>query len=259
MNKKVIYTALTGGYDLLRQPLVRMPGWDYVCFSDRDAQEGVWQLRKIPFAGSPLRQARQVKLQPHRVLPEYEISVWMDANLCICRDAFYTAVEKALESGCLLAGVPHPCRDCVFDELVKCYQSGRISWKEASRHLSRLIRMGMPRHFGLFETNVLLRAHRDPEIIALDNAWWDLFLRCSSRDQLSFTPVLAGRQGGDFPPQTPALLFGPGRNARNVECIEYSVHPGGGGPALNPLSFRLRAQLSRLLLLRIRRYGKSTR
>ncbi|MBP5398132.1 MAG: DUF616 domain-containing protein [Bacteroidales bacterium] len=259
MNKKVIYTALTGGHDLLRQPLVTAPGWDYVCFTDRDGQEGVWSLRKIPFQGSPVQQARQVKLQPHRVLPEYETSVWMDANLCICRETFYTLVDKALENGCSLAGVPHPDRDCVFDELVKCYRSGRIAWAEATRHLSRLIRMGMPRHFGLFETNVLLRAHMRPEIIELDDAWWELFLRCCTRDQLSFTPVLAcGKSCGDARVQKPRLLFGAGRNARNVDFIQYSVHPGGGGPTLSPLSFHLRSLLSRLLRQRIQRYDKST-
>ena len=135
MNQKVIYTALTGGYDTLRQPLVVQEGWDYVCFTDRDGKEGVWQLRKVPFGGSPVLQARQVKLQPHRVLPEYEISVWMDANLCIAQDTFYTLVEKALDEGCVLAGVPHPSRDCVFDELVKCYESGRMEYsKDKSEH-----------------------------------------------------------------------------------------------------------------------------
>ena len=32
MNRKVIFTCLTGGYDRLEQPVAVAPDWDYVCF-----------------------------------------------------------------------------------------------------------------------------------------------------------------------------------------------------------------------------------
>ena len=50
--KKVIYTVLTGNYDRLAQPEVVDSAWDYVCFTDKAGQDGVWKLREIPYASA---------------------------------------------------------------------------------------------------------------------------------------------------------------------------------------------------------------
>ena len=79
---------------------------------------------------------------------------------------------------------------------------------------------GMPRHWGLAETNILARKHNDPQIVDLDELWWRLLLESGgSRDQLVFTPALhtLGME--------PGLLLGPGLNARNVPYIKYANHP----------------------------------
>ena len=94
MARKVIYTVLTGGSDRLEQPAVVDPSYDYICFTEKDGKDGVWQLRKIPFeTPDNITRARYSKLQPHVVLPEYEYSVFMDANLCIIGPEFYEKVE----------------------------------------------------------------------------------------------------------------------------------------------------------------------
>ena len=118
--------------------------------------------------------------------------------------------------------------------------------------------MGMHRHAGLYETNILFRRHNLPKMIAMDDAWWNLFRLCSTRDQLTFTPVLfcpkhcgnTGYQG------LPLLLFGEGNHARNVDFVEYSIHPGGKGPVLSPLSYNLRSLLALWLRLRIKCFAK---
>lgn len=251
-KKKVIYTALTGNYDVLKQPVVIRDDWDYICFTDREGQDGVWQLRRISFKGTDVERVRQVKLQPHEVLPEYQISVWMDANIRIGGNVFYEYVEKALEMEPLFATLPHGQRDCVFEELCKCYRTGRISWSQAWAHLNRLMRMRMPRHFGLYEMGLLLRTHHHPDVVALDNAWWNLFKCCPIRDQLSFTPVLACPEAcGNTGRVSPFLLFGEGRNVRNVDFIEYTIHPGGGGPVLTRWSYAVRRLMVHVLWLRI--------
>ena len=217
--KRVVYTVLTGGYDRLQQPSVVEPGWDYVCFTDAPAgRDGVWELRPIPYDGTPLLRARWVKMHPHVLLPEYSYSVFMDANLCIRESQFYRLAERNLP----LAGLPHPSRDCVFDELRYCYLKDMLPTCTALRIHRRLNGMGMPRHAGLFETNVLLREHNAPEIVAFDEAWWAALQASCPRDQLSFTPTLQ-TQG-----LTPELLFGPGLHARNVSFVAYTNHPRTG-------------------------------
>jgi len=220
--KKVIYTVLTGNYDRLAQPEVVDSAWDYVCFTDKAGQDGVWKLREIPYASAnPILRARYAKLHPHLLLPEYELSVFMDANLCITGEAFYEHIS-ALENASM-ALLEHPSRDCVYEELRYCYLKDKLSTRAAWGLLRSYKQMAMPRHFGLYETNVVLRHHRDVAVVALDKQWWRLLeaSRCT-RDQLSLTPALhlEGLQ--------PALLLGRGLNARNVPYIRYSNHPRTG-------------------------------
>ena len=249
--KKVIYTVLTGNYDLLEQPQVIDPSFDYVCFTDREGREGAWELRTIPFdSPDPILRARYAKLHPHLLLPEYDLSVFMDANLCIAGSEFYGFVSACTAP---LAVLEHPERDCVYDELRYCYLKEKIGTREAFAHRKRLREMDMPVHAGLVETNVVLRRHNLPEIVALDRCWWDLLLssRCT-RDQLSFTPALHRCS------MVPALLLGPGLNARNVPYIKYVNHPRTGKENVPGkltwanVSYRLRLGWRRFMLLWLR-------
>lgn len=249
--KKVIYTCLTGGYDRLRQPAVTDPSFDYICFTEHDGQEGVWQLRHIPFdSPSPVTRSRYPKLQPHELLKDYDWSVFMDANLQIVDEGFYTLVNDAIDKGTELAMLPHPSRDCVWDELRYCYLKDKLSTREAINHHRHLKQTGMPRHWGLWENNVILRAHNSPEIVALDNLWWRNYNACCTRDQLSFAPSLY--ESGI---QKPALLFGEGLCTRNVPFIRYENHPATGKEntpgrvTWGNIRYRLRLLWRRLVLL----------
>ncbi len=246
-NKKVVFTAISGGYDQLKQPQVVHPDWDYVCFTDVEGQDGVWKLRKNPFTeGSDTRRARQVKLQPHRLLPGYEWSVWMDANICITGEEFYRNVEAAIARGDLVAGLQHPWRDCVYDELRECYLTGRISFCQARRQLRRYKRMQMPAHYGLWETNVLLRRHLHPDVVAMDDAWHDALCHGTNRDQLTFTPVLSvcepHARHHHCKVLQPAPLFGEGLSARNVPFVRYEIHLAGAGPLQDQRDVDLRVR-----------------
>ena len=242
MAQKVIYTVLTGGYDHLQQPEVIDPDWDFVCFGDQDGQDGVWQLRSIPFEGTPVMRARWAKMHPHILLPEYSYSVFMDANLCIFGSDFYSALLRAQKATktCPLpcwstpsatkmaqnlpfAVLEHPQRDCVWDELLYCYLKDKVSTRTAVRWHRFLQKMDMPRHNGLAETCILYREHNYPGVVALDELWWDYLVQSGgSRDQLCFTPALH-KLG-----LVPGLLLGPGLNARNVPYIKYVNHPVKG-------------------------------
>ena len=73
MNKKVIYTVITGGYDnLIEQP--KIEGYDYICFTDNtNLKSDIWQIRDMPEGLSDLttvKQQRNVKILAHKYLPE---------------------------------------------------------------------------------------------------------------------------------------------------------------------------------------------
>ena len=84
MDKKVIYTAIFGGYDQLPDPEYIPEGWDFVCFTDSNIKSNIWNVNKVPaIYEDSTRNARKYKVLPHRWFPNYDYSLWVDGNILI--------------------------------------------------------------------------------------------------------------------------------------------------------------------------------
>lgn len=224
MDKIVVYTCIVGGYDTLLQPLETREGFDYVCFvgHDEDAgREGVWEKRPLPLTtGDRALDSRYPKMHPHELLPGYDCSLWMDGNILVKGPAIYDAAAAAAESGVIYAGVSHPQRDCVYEEAVKCRDMRYIGYVRLARiHLEYLFR-GIRRHSGLLENNIIFRRHNAPEIVRLDEMWWEKLLHFCRRDQLSLGLCLKACG------VKPSFLLPEGMNSRNCPGLEYRLHGG---------------------------------
>ena len=223
MNKRVIYTCLTGAYDRLEQPAAVAPDWDYVCFTDMDGQDGIWQLRKIPYdSHDPVTRSRYPKILAHKVLAEYEYSVYLDANIRIMDTEFYRIADRLIADEISFAQVEHPDRNCVYEELKYCYLKDKVNTRTAFRLHRRWTAERLPHHAGLYENNLLFRRHNITEARALDEAWWKAWESGVPRDQLCLMPIFL-RHGIH-----PALLLGKGLKARNVPYLKYTLHPPTG-------------------------------
>lgn len=193
MKKYAIYTAIVGSYDEVLQPKIVDDDFDYIIFSNSIAEEyiGIWQIREIPFSQPDnTRIARWVKTHPNQLLPEYKFSIWMDANLQILSPFLYERARSLFENGTLIASMWHHLRDCIYDEAASImavkleYETTVCKW------LALLKKNHYPYHNGLFETNVVFRAHNNQRVILLDEQWFCYISSFSKRDQLSFNFVL---------------------------------------------------------------------
>lgn len=186
----VVYTCITGGYDdvlALRQP---EEGVRYVCFTDGAVTDGRgWEVRGLPRADlDPVSANRYVKMHPHLLFPEHERSLYLDGNI-EPRAGVRAFAEAALRSHAL-ALLSHPLRDCIYAEgRALAYFGFGWSWAYHAQ-LGRYRREGMPGAAGLFECNVLPRAHHDPGVRALMEAWWREFTTGVKRDQVSLPYLL---------------------------------------------------------------------
>ena len=239
MSKKyVIYTCLTGNYDTLKQPLVVDEDFDYICFSNDmvSNSDGIWKIIKIPFHDEDkLIESRFVKMQPHEVLQDYEYSVWIDANIQITKDSFYIRIKELINNGCLIGQVNHsfPFRDCIYEEISACIGKGRISLCNGLRQFRKLKKQKYPKHFGLYENNLLLRKHNDKIVVRISNSWWQSFLCGAKRDQFSLMPIYWRE---NF---IPDLIFPKDKCARNVDCLSCVGHKQKWTPTLsNKLAYR---------------------
>lgn len=227
----VIYTCIIGGYDPLIEPFEKPEDIDFVCFvgpGEKTCERvGAWQIRELPpLYGDKTLLARYPKMHPHELLQEYECSLWIDGNIAILDGTLYEILRAKAASGVLYSGVPHPDRDCLYDEARKCVDMGYLSWSELLSLRSTLRRSGFPRHYGLLENNLIFRRHMDPAIVRLDSLWWEKVLGCCRRDQLSLMPLLRS-EGISYD----SLLLG-GLNCRTFPGLEYRLHGYSFSPAL---------------------------
>lgn len=196
--RRVIYTCVTNGYDRVIPPADPVPGVDYVLFTDRPDTDRVpgWQTRPIvtPEGLSPALRNRYYKLLPHKILPDHDESVYLDANIAITASLapFLDDVFGGPENMVLFA---NPKRDTVAAEAATCLETGRVRDPEALRaEVAAYAADGFPDDVGLTGNSILMRRHHAPEVAAAMEQWWDLVSAHSGRDQVSL-PFVRWRLG----------------------------------------------------------------
>ena len=219
----VIYTCLVGKYDSLAQPLSVDAHYDYICFSDsiKETTIGIWKIREIPFkCKDKTRLSRYAKLLPHRVLADYDYSIYVDANITIRDKEFYRRIETSISNGSLIAQVNHvtPFWDCVYEDIYHAYRVRKVSFVSAYRQYRHLKKEGMPRHYGLYENNIIFRKHNDSTVKHISEEWWREYMSYSKRDQFSLMYIYWKNK------YMPDLLFGKDECARNVSFLECNYH-----------------------------------
>jgi len=84
--KKVVYTAIIGKYDKLKEPKVVSEGFDYVCFTDDvTLKSPIWKIVPVanPQGLDNTRLARKIKILCNFFLKEYDLSIWIDGSVLI--------------------------------------------------------------------------------------------------------------------------------------------------------------------------------
>lgn len=224
MNNRVIYTCVTNGYDKLRQPNIIYKGYDYICFTDEVCQEsiGIWQIRPIPnILKDKIKLSRYLKINPHVALSEYEYSVYIDSNILILDDYLFRRVESEINKGTLIALSKHPeGRLDIYEEAAFVLKYRRAKFKDVRKQVKYLLKMGYPHGTGMYENNIIFRQHNHNKIKRLDETWWELFLKFTARDQLSFAYVLWKSN------IQPSDLLGDGErlNVKSIKEDQKAIH-----------------------------------
>ena len=210
MLKIAVYTAVIGNIDRLWSALVRQSKADFVAFVDshklevghwsanqelrlRDSPSlPTWEQRIVEVPYGDRRTARYYKCLPHRVMPDADIWIWVDGNVRP-RIAPITMVRKWLPKGSDLATFNHPDRSDIWEEVDACIRFKKDRPKVLREQLRAYSNDGHPRRWGLAETKVVIRRNT-PEMVALNEEWWEEIMKYSLRDQVSL-PHVCWRRG----------------------------------------------------------------
>lgn len=193
-NKCVVYTCITGKYDELKEHKYVNSDWDYVCFTDSQlicSDYHTWEIRPIFFKElDDVRNARWHKIHPHIIFPEYEKSVWIDANIDVLNNNLFNDVQLSMNKNSKISIVSHPDRDCIYDELQACIDLQKDDAEIMKKQVDLIKQDGFPKKNGLFDTSIIYREHNNKEIIKIMENWWWWIKKYSRRDQLSLNYVL---------------------------------------------------------------------
>lgn len=192
-QRVVVYTCITGGYDELTAPAHADPEIDYVCFSDGETSPvAPWRMIDVRHLAMTAKDRnRYVKMHPHLVLPEHDVSVYVDGSIKIIGDLGSLLVEAQNRSEVLLL-YDHPRRDCIYDEGEACAFYGHDWGWRIRRQMDKYRSLGYPTNNGLFEAGVMIRRDSD-DMRRLMDAWWCEYSTGVKRDQLSL-PLVSWRQ-----------------------------------------------------------------
>lgn len=187
----VVYTAIMGDYDELQNPAYVNPDWKYVCFTDNQLLESsIWDIRYVKNKNNldTPSFARLFKICPHIFFPEYDTSIWMDANMRIEKDLAILMSNYQRSADMLF--FPHPERLCIYDESAVCILWKREDKKNILSQMKKYMEENYPYDSGLLCGGFMIRNHNNADVIRAMEMWWDEVLNGSRRDQISLPYVL---------------------------------------------------------------------
>ena len=189
-KKGVVYTCIIDNYDNLINHSYIDFNYDYVCFTNNEnllktQHNGVWQFRKLDYDKlDAKRNSGWHKTHPHLLFPNYEESIWLDANIDVKNGCLFKNVQNNIS-------IPvHPERDCVYEECYRVAQLGIENKETVDKMVLFLMQNNFPKNYGLNETCIVIRKHNAPKIQKINEEWWDFIQKHSKRDQCSLSFVL---------------------------------------------------------------------
>ena len=182
----VVYTSISGNYDLLKEVVDPEKNIEYICFTDQEIESETWKIKKIPEILNNLEQtkkARCLKILPHLFLQEYETSVWVDGNIQVKRN-MKKFINDNLKNNFAIA--KHPDRICVYQESEAVKQLKKDKHSTVDSQIEFYKESGYPEKNGMVQSGVIIRKHNEKDCIEICNDWWKELIKWSKRDQLSF-------------------------------------------------------------------------
>lgn len=186
-GKGVVYSAITGDYDQVREPKYINPGLDYILFTNNpQITSSVWQVRMVENKEQldNVRLARRIKILGHEYLPEYDYSIWVDGKLEIESD-LGEYVEKYRKKEPVLCFTHYENND-IYQEKETCITLRKDNPEIVEKQVRRYHEEGYPADSGLVESGVMVRELHDERVRRIMQIWWEEIITGSRRDQLSF-------------------------------------------------------------------------
>jgi hypothetical protein len=192
---KCFYTAIIGKpgqeVDTLGH-VERIQGWDYICFTNQSIQAPKgWTIVPVTFHGSdPAVEAKRYKWLSHHELLDYDVVVWVDGYITpdprYC-DLLRQWIVNMKETNIKVLHRPHDTRKCIWEECDAVVKYKRDTKERVGLVRDELHLHKMPKDWGLFDTNIVIKFHKDDVVQKMGEEIYKQISSLSNRDQLAVT------------------------------------------------------------------------
>lgn len=184
----IVFSANIGGYDNPRDLTFYDKNVRYILFTDnKHFKSEYWEVYNINFLDLDLdnrRKARMIKTNPNLVLPQHNISVWIDSCYSPKVEDFNCFFDEIKFKDKLIMCYKHDQRDCIYKE-AEVVKEKKLDYKHlVDNQINKYKELRFPKGLGLFDTGFTIRKNC-PEVNKFNHDWWDQIKNGSSRDQLS--------------------------------------------------------------------------
>lgn len=191
-DKKIcVYTCITGNYDDLKEidKNVFEKNIDYYCFTNnKNIKSDTWNI--IFISDDSLDDhmlSRKIKILGHeKINKNYDISVWIDGSIKLNKK-----ITEFLQNECNLEKndiccFKHSTRNCIYEEAKECIRLMKDDINTIKKQVTFLKKEKYPENYGLCEMGIFARNLKSEELHKTMELWFDMLLKYSKRDQLSF-------------------------------------------------------------------------
>lgn len=188
-KKKLLYTVLVGGYDQLNEVPKRLPGWDYICYTDNpEATSDTWEIQFLenPLNLDPVRLSRHYKINNHLVDNSYDLSVYVDASFRI-RGNLDCFLAHAMVKENSLSMLLHPFHHSLAQEFEACIALGKDNEDTLRSQFEYYVnQQGFIDDHPHVAGGLIIRQTGVPPVIGLMEKWFEQLIKWSKRDQVAF-------------------------------------------------------------------------
>jgi hypothetical protein len=194
--KTCIYTAIAGQHTTLK-PAIEIPGVNWIAFLDvnsfiQDGNVGTgWTAARLPERFKhPRMDAKWARMNPEFLLPEYDVTIWIDGSFQIRSPDFVPWVLEAVgRSSYGFALFQHPERDNIYDEYAMSLTHRKYDGERMEEQVAHYKWNGLPADHGLWATGIMGRRKNDV-LRSINQQWMNENIVWSWQDQLSLPFVL---------------------------------------------------------------------
>ncbi|AGO48488.1 putative glycosyltransferase [Cellulophaga phage phi18:2] len=191
-QRRLIYTVNIGGYDSVLPIKNKEKDVDYVLFTDNKKEKvSGWRSVFVANKGDNQRQSREIKINVHKFIDNFDVCLYIDASYVI-RRPLTAYIDRFFNGGALFH--KHGSRSCLFDEAEVVIEKKIDTFENIAPQMRKYSAAGMPKQFGLTQNGFFIRDRSMDKFFEL---WYDEIRSGSYRDQLSL-PWIVYKYSGKY-------------------------------------------------------------